>query len=109
MERVKIRDRRQISLLILITFIPPEISQEHKKSAHNNGSRALPLNGFFKTLFLAIKMCTGFATDVKWRRRIYGEEQSFKKPFKGRALLPSLCPFFLCSDVYFWFSPQAVC
>ena len=29
--------------------------------------------------------------------------------FKGRALFPSSCGFSLCSDIYFWFSPQAVC
>ena len=33
-------------------------------------------------------------------------EQSFLKPFKGRALFPSLCAFLLYVDIYFRFSPQ---
>ena len=37
---------------------------EHKQNAHNDGSRAQPLKRLFKILFLAIKKCTGFTTDV---------------------------------------------
>ena len=33
---------------------------------------------------------------------LYGEEQSFQKPLKGRALFPSLCAFFLYSDIYIY-------
>ena len=37
---------------------------EHKQNAHNDGNRAQPLKRLFETLFLAIKKCTGFTTDV---------------------------------------------
>ena len=35
-----------------------------KQNAHNDGNRAQPLKRLLKTLFLAIKKCTGFTTDV---------------------------------------------
>ena len=37
---------------------------EHKQNAHNDGNRAQPLKRLFETLFLAMKKCTGFTTDV---------------------------------------------
>ena len=168
---------------------------EHKQNAYNDGNRAQPLKWLLKTLFLAIKKCTGFTIDVIWvntkvcsvtieptqssswrvstledssvllatewwtsqkwspstRSVVSSTDESFKdetrllllwvgslvtphtfvfthitsvvKPvhffmarnrvsksrFKGRALFPSLCAFCLCSDVYFWSLPQAVC
>ena len=39
---------------------------EHKQNAHNDRNRAQPLKRLLKTLFLAIKECTGFTTDVIW-------------------------------------------
>ena len=39
---------------------------------------------------------------------LYGEEQSFQKPLKGRALFPSLCAFFLYSDIYIYIYIQGV-
>ena len=37
---------------------------EYNQNAHNDGSRAQPLKRFLETLFLAIKKCTGFTTNV---------------------------------------------
>ena len=37
---------------------------EHRQNAHNDGNRAQPLKQLFETLFLVIKKCTGFTTDV---------------------------------------------
>ena len=37
---------------------------EHTQNAHNDGNRAQPLKRFFETLFLAMKKCTGFTSDV---------------------------------------------
>ena len=43
---------------------------EHKQNAHNDGNRAQPLKQLFETLFLAIKKCTGFTTDViQWNTK----------------------------------------
>ena len=43
---------------------------EHKQNAHNDGNRAQPLKRLFETLFLAIKKCTGFTTDViQWNTK----------------------------------------
>ena len=39
---------------------------EHKQNAHNDGNRAQPLKRILKTLFLAIKKCTGFTTNFIW-------------------------------------------
>ena len=39
---------------------------KHKQNAHNYQNRAQPLKRLLKTLFLAIKKCTGFITDVIW-------------------------------------------
>ena len=37
---------------------------ERKQNTYNDGNRAKPLKWLLETLFLAIKKCTGFATDV---------------------------------------------
>ena len=37
---------------------------EHKHNAHNDGNRAKSLKQLLETLFLDIKKCTGFTTDV---------------------------------------------
>ena len=37
---------------------------EHRQNAHNDGNRAQPLKGLLQTLFLAIRKCTGFTTNV---------------------------------------------
>ena len=37
---------------------------EHTQNAHNDGNRVQPLKRLLETLFLAIKKCTGFNTDV---------------------------------------------
>ena len=37
---------------------------EHKQNAHNDANRAQPLKRLLETLFLVIKKCTGFITDV---------------------------------------------
>ena len=37
---------------------------EHKQNSHNDGNRAQPLKRLLETLFLAIKKCIGFTTDV---------------------------------------------
>ena len=39
---------------------------EHKQNAHNDGNKAQPLKWLLKTLFLTIKKCTSFTTDVIW-------------------------------------------
>ena len=44
---------------------------EHKQDAHNDGNRVQPLKRLLKTLFLAIKKCTGFNTDVYRRTQKY--------------------------------------
>ena len=37
---------------------------EHTQNAHNDGNRVQPLKRLLETLFLAIKKCTDFNTDV---------------------------------------------
>ena len=37
---------------------------EHKQNSHSDGNRAQPLKRLLETLFLAIKKCIGFTTDV---------------------------------------------
>ena len=39
-------------------------ASEHRQNARNDGNRDQPLKRLFETLFIAIKKCTGFVTDV---------------------------------------------
>ena len=48
-------------LYIYITYI---YISENTQNAHNDGKRAQPLKLLLETLFLVIKKCTGFTTDV---------------------------------------------
>ena len=44
----------------------PRYVKEHKQNANNDWNRAQSLKRLLKTMFLAIKKCTGCTTDVIW-------------------------------------------
>ena len=51
-------------ILYIYIYIYIYYISEHKQNAHNDGNRGQPLKRLFETLFLAIKKCTGFTTNV---------------------------------------------